>query len=237
MLAVASLKGGTGKTTAAAHTGQAAHELGLRVLGIDADPQASLFGWHSLEPFPWPVVCVPSARLHREIPGIAGEDRYDVVVVDTPPQGAATASSVAGEHNGRAITLSAVRAATCLLVPMAPTPIEYRQMRPLRQLLAEAGELRPDEQVPPCGVLLVKTRAGAASTEAYRGALVASGWRVLRGSAPLRERFAQSFGERIVGAHAGPYGDAVTELLELPAIRERLGIDDVQRIRRGRVGA
>lgn len=205
VLAVVNLKGGSGKTTTAAYTAHALHERGLRVLAVDADPQASLYTWHTAAPFPFPCVCLPSGRLHREVPGIAGT-AYDVVVIDTPPT----------EH-GRTISLSALRGATHALVPVAPAPVEYERLRALLVLIEEATELRPDEEPPAVGALLVRTISGASSTQVYREQMTTDGWPVLRATVPRREGYTQSFGEPITSAAATGYGDAVAELLALEA--------------------
>lgn len=128
VITIAGLKGGGGKSTAAAFTAHALHEHGLRVLAVDADPQASLLKWHEAADFPFPVVGQPTARLHRDLPGITG-DRYDVVIVDTPPT----------EH-GRRIALSALRACTHAVIPIAPTPIEYDRIPEVLALIEEATE-------------------------------------------------------------------------------------------------
>lgn len=201
VLAVVNLKGGTGKTTTAAFAAHALHERGLRVLAVDADPQGSLFTWHQAADWPFPCVQLPSAKLHRELDGLTG-DSYDVVVVDTPPT----------EH-GRAIALSAVRAASHVLVPVAPTPMEYQRLAALATLFEDATDLRADGEPPAIGVLLVRTRAGAASTNVYRQAMTGDGWPVLRATVPLWEAYGQAMGEPITGAAGTGYGDAVAELL------------------------
>lgn len=205
-LAVVNLKGGSGKTTTAAFVAHALHERGLRVLAVDADPQGSLLSWQETAGWPFPCVALPSAELHRDVPGVAG-DWFDVVVVDTPPT----------EH-GRPIALSAVRAATHVLVPVAPTPVEYQRLAALATLFEDATDLRPDGQPPAVGVLLVRTVAGAASTAVYRQVMTRDGWPVLRGHVARLERFAMAFGEPIeLATHTG-YGDAVAELLKLEAM-------------------
>ncbi|PKE68982.1 chromosome partitioning protein, partial [Macrococcoides caseolyticum] len=46
VIAVVNLKGGSTKTTTTGHLGQAFHEAGMRVLGVDADGEnESLQGW------------------------------------------------------------------------------------------------------------------------------------------------------------------------------------------------
>ncbi len=199
-LAVVNPKGGAGKTTAAAHAAYAQHERGFRVLAVDADEQGSLFTWHQTAAFPFPCVQVPSARLHRDVAGMV--DLYDVIVIDTP-----------GRKVGRAIALSALIAASHVLVPIAPTGIEFAELRHVRAMLDEATDLRPSGTAPEVGVMLVKVVAGAGSTAGFRAGATRDGWPVLHGEARRLERFAQAFPHPIVNASETGYGDAVAELL------------------------
>ena len=204
IVAVVHTKGGVGKTTAAGLSAYALHERGLRVLAVDADPQQSLWGWHADAPFPFRIACLPSKRLHLDVPGNVG--RAQVVVIDTP-----------GTEHGRPITLSALLAATHVLVPMAPTGIEHREMHAVRRLLNEAADLRPGSPAA-YGVLMVKVRGGAASGPAFRAQLDADGWPVLRGEARMLERYAQAYGFPVEGAARTAYGDAIAELLDLDRV-------------------
>jgi len=203
ILTVANLKGGAGKTTSAAHLVHTLAELGRRSLAVDADPQGSLLKWQELGGWPVPAVGLPSASLHRDLPGIVGA-QFDAVVIDTP-----------GTAQGRSITLSAIRAATHVLVPCAPTPVEFQRLAELAGLIADATDLRPDGQPPAVAVLLCRVVPGASSTAAYREAMRADGWPVLRPVIGRLERYAQAFGDPITGALATGYGDALTELLDL----------------------
>lgn len=204
VIAVVNLKGGAGKTTTTAWCAHALHERGRRVLVVDADPQQSALTWH--QHAAWPVQCfaLPSGRLHREIPGYTAGGRYDAVLIDTP-----------GTEHGRSITLSAVRAATHVLIPSAPTPIEFERLRGLRTLLDEAVDVDAEFEH---GVLFNRVRPGTASASTYREAMTADGWRVLGPGAGLREQYGQSFGEPIAGAASSEYGWAVAELLGLPLL-------------------
>lgn len=200
-LAVVNLKGGAGKTTTAAFVAHALHERGRAVLVVDADPQGSALKWHEVADWPFPCVGMDSAKLHRAIPGVAG-DRFDTVVIDTP-----------GTEHGRGITLSAVRAATHVLIPTAPTPVEYERLRGLRTLLDDAADLDAEFEH---GVLLTRAVTSASSTDVFRELMTGDGWRVLRAAVPRLERFAQSFGSPVAGAGLTGYGYAADELLEGP---------------------
>lgn len=203
-IAVANLKGGSTKTTSAAFVAHVLHEQGRRVLMVDADPQGSALRWHEFASWPFPVIRLDSGRLHRDLDGIVG-DRYEALVIDTPPL---------LDHRG--IVLSALRTATHVLIPCAPTPIEYERLAPMREALAEAGELRRDGAEPVSAVLLTRTVAGAASTGVYRELIAEDGTPVLAGSVGRLERFSQAYGEPILKASATAYGDALNELLSLP---------------------
>jgi chromosome partitioning protein len=203
IVAVVHTKGGVGKTTAAGLGAYALHERGLRVLAVDADPQQSLWGWHADAPFPFRIACLPSRRLHLDVPGNVG--RAQVVVIDTP-----------GTAHGRPITLSALLAATHVLVPMAPHGVEHREMHVVRALLDEAADIRPTPAR--LGVLMVRVKGSAASGPAFRAQLLADGWPVLRGQAGDYERFAQAVGGPVEHAARTAYGDAMAELLGLDRV-------------------
>ncbi|MDT7618411.1 MAG: chromosome partitioning protein [Pseudonocardiales bacterium] len=199
-LAVTNLKGGTGKTTSAAHLAHVLHEQGRRVLMVDADPQRSALTWSELAEWPFATIGMPTARIHRELPGIV-QGRYDAVVIDTPPS-----------DDRAAVVASALRVATHVVIPCAPTPAEFERLRVLWSLIEDNADLA---EVPPAvAVLLVRAVTGAVSTGVYREVMTADGWRVLRAVVARRERYAQSFGEPIVRAVQTSYGDAVAELIE-----------------------
>lgn len=201
VIAVANPKGGGGKTTAAAYMACALVEAGHTVLGVDADPEpeASLWEWQRMAALPFGAAKLAIPTLYRELPRHVGPD-VSAVVIDTP-----------GTLHGRQIVLGAIRAATHVLVPMAPGPAEYARLRSLRVMLDEA--LGRHGTRPVVAVLMVKT-VSPVSHRVYREQAEADGWRVLKTSVPRREVYAQALGAPIVRASASGYGDAVHELLE-----------------------
>jgi chromosome partitioning protein len=187
VIGVVNFKGGSGKTTTAAHLAQHFALQGFRVLAIDLDPQASLSALHGYQPefdveengtlygairyddsrrelaeiirptyFPLLDIIpanielmefeheTPKALAQRQdgdplffarVARVLGfvEDRYDVVVIDCPPQLGF-------------LTLSALCAATAVLIPVHPQMLDVMSMSQfllmtsdLLEVVAKAG--------------------------------------------------------------------------------------------------
>jgi len=213
-IVVANLKGGSSKTTTAAFISHALAESGLSVLAVDADGEnESLLSWSEAGEWSIPVIGMPVSDLHRKLPGVVG-DRYDAVVIDTPPM-----------KERRGVVASAIRMATHVLVPMAPTGMEYARVPAIRELVDDAGALAAEP--PQLAVVLTRTVSNAASTEVYRQMLVDDGVHVLGSTVGRLERFAQAFGLPIVNAATTAYGDIAAELLDA---RNSVGTDLLKNI-------
>lgn len=197
VVVVANLKGGTAKSTSAAFLAHALAAMGLRVRMIDADPQGSTLRWQGLAEWSIPVLGLPTSTLHRQIWGVIDPASVDVVVVDTPPL---------EEQHG--VVVSALRIATDVVIPMAPTMMELDRLGPVWRAIEDSQGHRDDD--PRSMVLLNRTVANASSTEAIRGLLVEQGRPVLATHVPRREIYAQAFGAPI-GVDA-PYSSVATEL-------------------------
>ncbi|MDM9621878.1 plasmid partitioning protein RepA [Rhizobium sp. AC44/96] len=181
VLAVVNFKGGSGKTTTAAHLAQYLALTGHRVLAVDLDPQASLSSLHGFQPEVDQVASIYDAirydgekkdladiirptnfpgldivpanldlqeyeydtplamsdkssnegktfftRISRALSQV--EDRYDVVVIDCPPQ--------LGY-----LTLTALTAATSVLITIHPQMLDVMSMGQF--LLMLGGILKP----------------------------------------------------------------------------------------------
>jgi chromosome partitioning protein len=203
ILAVVNLKGGTSKTTTAVYLAHALHERGRRVLLIDADPQGSALSWNedTPEPFPFPVFGLPTRELHRQLMDAVSPD-IDAIVIDTPPL---------DQKSG--IVVSALRAATLVIVPVAPSPIEYKRLAQVAETVSDAADFRPDGQAAPLAVLLTRTVPNASSTDVWREQIRAEGFWCLDAEVRRLERFAQAYGENITDAAQTAYGVAVDELM------------------------
>jgi chromosome partitioning protein len=203
VIVVANLKGGVLKTTSTGFLCQAFHESGLRVLGVDADGEnKSLQAWQADADLPWPVVGMAVSNIHKTLPGVAG-NLYDVAVVDTPPMQAQ-----------RGTVISALRLATHVLIPMAPTPIEFDRLTEVRKVLDDATDLR-DGSAPATAIMLNRTTRKATPHVVYREQCEQAGWHVLDAIVGTGQQFTQAWGSPIKRASKTPYGDAANELLDL----------------------
>ena len=117
-----------------------------------------------------------------------------------------------GDDTVRGIVESAVRAATHVLVPLAPTSAEVERMPVVREMVDDLAHLGRHSAPPEAAAMFTRTNARAVANTEYRELLEAEGWRVLRSHVGQLQRFAQAFGGPIERASASAYGDALAEL-------------------------
>jgi chromosome partitioning protein len=129
IIGVLNRKGGVGKTTIAINVAATIAAAGLRVLLVDADPQASALSWSSLrerDPL-FAVVGMARPTLHREIPIIAV--KFDAVIIDGGP----------GINDlGRA----AILASDLVLIPVQPSPYDVWATAETVQQIREARRFK-----------------------------------------------------------------------------------------------
>lgn len=116
VIAVASQKGGSGKTTLAGHLAVQAERAGEGAVAlVDADPQGSLADWWNEREEPTPVFVHTSAqRLEQDI-GELQQLGIDLLIIDTPPAITATISDV-------------IRVSDMVLIPTRPSPHDLRSV-------------------------------------------------------------------------------------------------------------
>ncbi len=111
----ASRKGGTGKSTLAAHLAAHNHQASRRCLLIDADPQGSLTLWHRLRKGGEPPL---QNGLHR-LPDLienARSEGFEWVFIDTPPLVSYEVSE-------------AIWAATLVVIPARPSVFDLTAIK------------------------------------------------------------------------------------------------------------
>ena len=203
IVAFANFKGGSGKTTSAAFLAHALHEQGRRVLAVDADPLRVLAEWEGLSPEPWPfpVEEMPTESLHKDVPGLLGR-RYDAVVIDTP-----------GNVVQKGITRSAMRAATHIIIPIAPSRLEEMLLGDVVNLVNEAAAGRPDGAAPHVVLMLNRAVVNTNLLAVYQAHYPKYGLDVFPGVVTARQMFVASAGENIKDASRTPYGDLARYLI------------------------
>jgi chromosome partitioning protein len=106
VLVFASRKGGTGKSTLAAHLAAQAAKPGRKPLLIDADPQGSLSLWHGLRD--GDDLDLKAGRGLASTLKAAAAEGCDWVFIDTPP-------------NVSQPVIEAIKAATMVVIPARPS--------------------------------------------------------------------------------------------------------------------
>jgi chromosome partitioning protein len=78
--------------------------------------------------------------MHRELPGIAARSSYDVIIVDCPPGGARKTDL---KFRADDITRSALLAADAVVIPVQPSPVDYRAAGTMLPLLMDVSAVKP----------------------------------------------------------------------------------------------
>ncbi|MCS0493504.1 ParA family protein [Ancylobacter sp. MQZ15Z-1] len=131
IITIAQQKGGSGKTTLAAHLAVALARAGGRVVLVDCDPQGSLGEWFEAreqtlgEDGTGLSFRTASGWGARREARALGRD-YDFVVIDTPPK-----SDIESRP--------AIEAASLVAVPVQPTPIDLWATQPTLEMIAKEG--------------------------------------------------------------------------------------------------
>jgi chromosome partitioning protein len=128
VIAIASQKGGSGKTTLAGHLAVAAQEAGAGpVVLIDTDPQGSLTDWWNVRQSTTPLFArATAARLTQGIARIR-DLGVRLLIIDTPPAIAET-------------MVEAIRLADLVVVPARPSPHDLRAAGATVETIARLGK-------------------------------------------------------------------------------------------------
>jgi chromosome partitioning protein len=138
LLALAGLKGGVGKTTAAVSLAVECFSRGYRVLLLDLDPLGTLHHWAEQaiergQPTP------PTLALGHNVPGPEGlralAQGYDLVILDCPPADVE-------------ILQVALMATDVAVLPCTPKPLDVWALGPTLQIVEAIRKQRPTLETP-----------------------------------------------------------------------------------------
>ena len=115
VIAIASRKGGAGKTTLTAHLAGFAHSQGRRCLAIDADSQGSLALCNTLRAAQALPLATAERGIEREV-ALASVAGYEWVFIDTAP-------------TMWVVVQEAIRAATLVVIPARPGFLDLAAVR------------------------------------------------------------------------------------------------------------
>jgi chromosome partitioning protein len=133
VIAVANLKGGTGKSTVALALATTLHRGGHRALIVDADSQGTCRQWAARASDQGhegpPVVSMDTRALARDLPRVAAD--YDVAIIDTPARLGPAARA-------------AMVAADLVVLPVSPGAADVWALQETIAVFDEAQSLRPE---------------------------------------------------------------------------------------------
>jgi len=206
VIAVLNQKGGSGKTTIATHLARALQLDGASVLLVDSDPQGSARDWAAVQDDnPVTVVGIDRPTIDRDLKAIGHKD---FVVIDGAPQAADLA-------------VSAIKAASFILIPVQPSPYDIWATADLVELVKQRIEVT-DGKLQAAFVVsraIKGTRIGAEITEALAG----YGLPVLESRITQRVSYPGTAAAGTTVLESEPDGDAAAEVRALAAeIKQKL---------------
>ena len=200
VIAVLNQKGGSGKTTIATHLARALQIEGADVLLVDSDPQGSARDWAAVrEDQPLTVVGIDRPTIERDIKNVA---RKDFVVIDGAPQAADLA-------------VSAIKAASFVLIPVQPSPYDIWATADLVELVKQRIEVT-DGKLQAAFVVsraIKGTRIGSEVAEALAG----YGLPILESRITQRVSYPSTAAAGTTVMDTEPAGDAAAEVRALAA--------------------
>lgn len=125
-LSLIAQKGGTGKTTLSIHLAVQACLAGMKVLLIDIDPQASATAWWRRRAADEPDLIQSRGDELLQMFKTAGEQGYDLVVIDTAPHSSQEASDCAAVSDQ-------------VLIPTRPAILDLDAIGASTQLVTKLG--------------------------------------------------------------------------------------------------
>lgn len=180
IVVMATLKGGSGKSTAAACLAAHCQLGGLRTAVIDADPQASLLHWQSLgePPIDLPIIADTSEAVASRARALAHD--AELVIIDT-----------AGFRNRTMI--EALSVADLAVIPIKASPLDISAAIETVRLIEEVNATEERRSRPMAyRLLLTQVTVGSAVARHVRNELAQSGYALFEAELANRVVYAEA---------------------------------------------
>jgi chromosome partitioning protein len=180
IVVMATLKGGSGKSTAAACLAAHCQLGGLRTAVIDADPQASLLHWQSLgePPIDLPIIADTSEEVASRARALVHE--AELVIIDT-----------AGFRNRTMI--EALSVADLAVIPIKASPLDISAAIETVRLIEEVNATEERRSRPMAyRLLLTQVTVGSAVARHVRNELAQSGYALFEAELANRVVYAEA---------------------------------------------
>jgi chromosome partitioning protein len=202
VVALATMKGGSGKSTAALCLAAHWWNVGRSVAVIDADPQRSILRWQSSGKILSALECIGAdeSNIHKTITDCLDRG-IERIVVDTPGFRAP-------------VTEIAIAMAGLCLIPVRPSPVDFEVAADKVEMIAKmqaAGSEGPISY----RFLLTQIIQGSVISRHMRNEMIAAGYPLLNAKMNHRVAYAEAALGGSTPTLEQPHGKVATEIKEL----------------------
>ena len=211
VITVATLKGGSGKSTVAGCLAVHWHLRGLRPALIDADPQRSLLRLSQRDKALGGVPVHTPRESGEDLPDTVSQllDKYDRVIVDTAGFRAPS-------------TLEALSVAHLVLVPVKPSPLDVDVMLDTARTLFQTSHQADKGAAPRFHCVLTQTTRDSVIARHIRSELAEAGFPLLKSELVNRVGYSEAALYGATPSMIEPRGPAAADIAALAAEIETL---------------